>query len=446
VPKPPEVPTPPDPGPEPPLTPSGLNQKIKAHLERGFRGSIEVLGELSNLNRRGHWYFSLKDEGSVLPCVMWRSDAARIDFDPRDGQEVLVTGEVSHWVPGGRTQFYVRSMKPKGLGSLEERFQALCLELREAGYFEPSRKRPLPVMPRRIAVVTSASGAAVEDVRRTAASRMPSVELLVVDVRVQGEAAAAEIARAITRLDDAAEAMGIDAILVTRGGGSREDLWAFNERVVAEATFRCRTPLVAAIGHEVDTSVIELIADLRASTPTQAAVHLVPDAAELAAQVDYEADRLAASLKRRLDVLRERFGRSPRALARALIGSIDRQRLRVANLATALESNRPAARVSAMQARVGALRDRMGIALEARIQRAAADVEARSRQLRSVGPRAVLARGYSCTLDANGQLVRSIEDVDPKDTLTTVLADGRLESTVDHRSPDPTVDQTTPQE
>jgi exodeoxyribonuclease VII large subunit len=337
-------------------------------------------------------------------------------------------------------------MKRKGLGTLEERFQALCDELRQAGYFDDARKQPLPSFPRRIAVVTSASGAAIEDVRRTASSRLPGVELLVVDVRVQGETAAPEIARAIDRLDAAAEQLGIDAILVTRGGGSREDLWAFNERVVADATFRCRTPLVAAIGHEVDTSVIELIADLRASTPTQAAVHLVPDATELEAQVDYLADRLRTALRTRMNALRQRFEQAPRTLTRALRGSLDRRRLRVAELTNALESNRPAARVSAARARVSALHGRLGAATTARVRQAGARLEAGKRQLESVGPRAVLARGYAWTLDDSGRLVRSIEDVPVGARLTTILGDGRLQSTVKARQSRSDMDQTSQQE
>jgi exodeoxyribonuclease VII large subunit len=322
----------------------------------------------------------------------------------------------------------------------------LCLELRQAGYFDETHKKRLPDFPRRIAVVTSASGAAVEDVRRTAASRLPGVELLVVDVRVQGETAAAEIARAIERLDAAADQLGIDAILVTRGGGSREDLWAFNERVVADAAYRCRTPLVAAIGHEVDTSVIELIADLRASTPTQAAVHLVPDATELRAQVDYLADRLRTALQTRMNALRQRFELAPRTLERALRGALDRRRLRVAELTTALESNRPSARVSAARARIEALHGRLGAATTARLRQAAARLEAGKRQLESVGPRAVLARGYAWTLDDSGRLVRSIEDVPVGARLTTILGDGRLQSTVEARQGRGDVDQTSPQE
>ncbi|MCH2144400.1 MAG: exodeoxyribonuclease VII large subunit [Phycisphaerales bacterium] len=455
--QPPDAPPPPSSGggepgsapkPDPTLTPSLLNERIKRHLEDGFRGSIRVLGELTNLNRRGHWYFSIKDEGSVLPCVMWRSDAERVALDPPldAGEEVLVTGRVSHWVPGGRTQFYVTKIERKGEGTLEQQFRALCAELKEAGYFDERHKQALPGFPRRIAVVTSASGAAIEDVRRTAANRMPSVELLVVDVRVQGDGAAAEIARAITGLDRNASRLGIDAILVTRGGGSREDLWAFNERVVADAAYRCRTPLVAAIGHEVDTSIIELVADQRASTPTQAAVHLVPDAEELLAQVDYQADRLASALRRRLELMRERFGRSPARLVRALAASFDRKRLRMANLATALEGKRPTAQVSAAGAKVTALQDRLALALDGRLQRAASDLDARSRQLRSVGPRAVLARGYACTLDADGRVVRSIRDVRSGQTLTTILSDGRFDATVQDRTEDPPVDQTPPSE
>ena len=294
-------------------------------------------------------------------------------------------------------------------------------------------------------MVTSASGAAVEDVRRTAAARLASVEILVVDVRVQGDGAAEEVAKAITRLDAAAGRLGLDAIVVTRGGGSREDLWAFNERVVADAAFRCRTPLVAAIGHEVDTSVIELVADERASTPTQAVMKLIPDGAELAAQVDYERDRLRTALRRRLENLRARFDRLPRELAHALRAILDRKRLELAELETSLESNRPGARISAGRARTNALEGRLGAAITARVRTAGAHLESLQRQLRSIGPRAVLARGYSWTLDGKGDLVRSITDVEPGAEVTTILSDGRLRTRVEERLPDADLDQASEQ-
>ncbi len=436
-----------------PLTPSALNQRVKDVLEGGIPGPIEVVGELSNLKQQGHWYFSLKDDDSVVSCVMWRSDAGRVAFDPRNGDEVVIKGRISHWQPAGRTQFYASSIRKKGLGNLEERFQALCAELRREGYFDDARKRRLPGFPRRVAVVTSATGAAIEDVRRTAATRLPSVELLVVDVRVQGDDAPGQIAEAIRRLDHNADVLGIDAILVTRGGGSREDLWAFNERVVADAAFACATPLIAAIGHEIDTSVIELIADRRASTPTQAAMFLIPDRGELVGQLDYQEERLRSVIDRSVLSGSERIGRAPIELMRVVRSRLARALNQVSEMDVTLKSNRPSARLASGAARVSALSERMSLSMRTRTRQAGAKLDTLERRLAqaqenrvrstaqlvdslearlgSVGPRSVLARGFSFTLDEDGGLIRSVSDLTIGALTTTVLADGRVVSRVE---------------
>ncbi|MEE2682103.1 MAG: exodeoxyribonuclease VII large subunit [Planctomycetota bacterium] len=434
--------TPADPSDTPdPLTPTTLNTRIKDLLESNLRGPIELVGEVSNLRTQGHWYFAIKDETSVVSCVMWRSDAGRVRFEPRNGDELIVSGRVSHWVPGGRTQFYVDRMRKRGVGTLEEQFQALCNELRELGYFDEERKQRLPAFPRRIAVVTSATGAAVEDVRRTVATRLPSVELLIVDVRVQGEQAAEQVASAITRLDRSAGSLGIDAILVTRGGGSREDLWAFNERVVADAAFACRTPLVAAIGHEVDTSVIELIADHRSSTPTQAAMHLVPDRSELLAQVEYQQDRLVTALRRRAEIASERVERAPRELRRAIAARLERARTRVAELDTVLKQQRPSARLATVRTRLAALETRLRATLDQRLATASARLESDRLRLNAVGPRSVFRRGFTCTLDDAGELVRAADAVKKGAPLTTVFEDGRVRSRVEEVESSPPLDE-----
>ena len=188
--------------------------------------------------------------------MAWASSARRFGFTPKVGDQVVVTGHISHYPAQGRTQLYVSAMAPVGAGALEQRFQALCQTLRGLGYFDPETKQPLPLLPRRIAVITSASGAAVHDVIDTARRRSKAVGIVIVDVRVQGDGAADAVADAIGRVDADSARLGIDAILVTRGGGSVEDLWAFNERVVADAAHTCGLPLVAAIGHESDTTVI----------------------------------------------------------------------------------------------------------------------------------------------------------------------------------------------
>ncbi len=436
-----------------PLTPSSLNQRVKDVLEQGIPGPLEVVGELSNLKQQGHWYFSLKDDDSVVSCVMWRSDAGRVGFEPRNGDEVVIKGRISHWQPAGRTQFYASSIRKKGLGNLEERFQALCAELRREGYFDDDRKCRLPSFPRRVAVVTSATGAAIEDVRRTAATRLPCVEFLVIDVRVQGDDAPGQIAEAIRRLDLNAASLGIDAILVTRGGGSREDLWAFNERIVADAAFACRTPLIAAIGHEVDTSVIELIADRRASTPTQAAMFLIPDRGELVGQIQYQEERLRTVIDRSILTGTERIGRAPIELLRVVRARLARALNQVSELDVTLKSNRPGARLASGQGRLSALSERMSLSMQARTRAAAIrldTLEMRLDQVRrnkarsaaqlldslearlgSVGPRSVLARGFTCTLDDEGRLVRSVSDLKIGTRATTILSDGRVVSKVE---------------
>ncbi|MFO0873313.1 MAG: exodeoxyribonuclease VII large subunit [Phycisphaerales bacterium] len=289
------------------LSVSAACDLIRRVLEDGVPSPLRVVGEVGGLSQRNHWYFSLKDAGAVLSCVAWQSAAAKFGFVPRDGEEVVAVGHVSHYAPQGRTQFYVTRLEQVGAGRLAARFRAMCDELRALGYFDEERKKSLPLLPRRIAVITSRSGAALQDVLDTARRRCKAVELLLVDVRVQGDGAAEQVARAIAFVDRHRRRLGIDAILVTRGGGSMEDLWTFNERVVADAVFACGVPVVAAIGHESDTTVIELVADVRAATPTQAAMRLVPDGSELRRQVDHQAERLRLVEERLLGRARQRL-------------------------------------------------------------------------------------------------------------------------------------------
>ena len=274
-----------------------------------------------------------------------------------------------------------------------------------------------------------------------------------VDVRVQGDDAPGQIAEAIRRLDHNADVLGIDAILVTRGGGSREDLWAFNERVVADAAFACATPLIAAIGHEIDTSVIELIADRRASTPTQAAMFLIPDRGELVGQLDYQEERLRSVIDRSVLSGSERIGRAPIELMRVVRSRLARALNQVSEMDVTLKSNRPSARLASGAARVSALSERMSLSMRTRTRQAGAKLDTLERRLAqaqenrvrstaqlvdslearlgSVGPRSVLARGFSFTLDEDGGLIRSVSDLTIGALTTTVLADGRVVSRVE---------------
>ncbi|TVQ55673.1 MAG: exodeoxyribonuclease VII large subunit [Phycisphaerales bacterium] len=456
------------------LTVSQLSELIKSTLEQRITSPLRVIGEISNLKSPNHWYFSLKDANAVISAVAWASSAKKFSFTPKEGDEVIATGHVSHFPPQGRTQFYVTKLEPVGAGALELQFRALCEELRGQGYFDDARKKPLPVFPRRIAVVTSPTGAAVQDVINTAAHRCKAVGLLLVPVRVQGEGAKEEIARAIKRIDRDHAKLGVDAILVTRGGGSIEDLWAFNERIVAEAAFHCSIPLVAAIGHESDTTVIELVADLRASTPTQAAMRLVPDSADLHRQVEHLEHRLHALLKRRVERERERVNaitrheafRDPRVLLsragetvmrlardlkRSVRGRLHAERAQIEHLAGRWSQLRPAAIVSERHERLAILRDRLDRAVRRRIdQRSRVDglkrglqiaitrhvrherkrLNALERELAAVDPRLVLKRGYSYTTSTDGTLIRSIRDVTTGMAIRTNVRDGVIDSVV----------------
>jgi len=431
------------------LTVTQFSDLISRTLEEGMRGSFRVQGEIANISKRGHWYFSVKDAGAVLSCVMWQADAARASYDPREGDAVVVTGRIKHYAPQGRTQLYATKLERQGLGTLEQRFQELVRELRALGYFEDSRKKPLPEFPRRVAVITSRTGAALQDVLKTARERCPAVEFIVIDVRVQGDGAAGEVARALRAVEAMHAREEIDAVIVTRGGGSREDLWAFNERVVAEAAVGLSIPLVAAIGHEVDTSVIELVADRRASTPTQAVMLLLPDLAGLAER----RERLARDLRNamrwlinarrehlaelasspaldspalRLAHARERLGRLDARARSALSARLADARRRLERLAGRLQSNAPASRAAAARAALDALRPRLARAVTTTLVQARRDLVNLERRLRSAGPEETLGRGYAIVTAADGSLVRSVVAAPPGAALQVQLADGTV--------------------
>ncbi len=390
------------------MTVSEVADLIRSTLENHMPSPLRVIGQVSNLSNHKHWYFSLKDEQAVVSCVAWVSAARSFGFVPAEGDEVVATGHVTHYGPQGRTQFYVSRLEPVGAGALELKFRAMCDELRRLGYFDAQHKKPMPVFPRRIAVITSAGGAAVHDVISTAAQRCRAVGLLIVDVRVQGDGAAEQVAAAIRRIDADARRLGIDAILVTRGGGSVEDLWAFNERVVADAVHECRLPLLAAIGHESDTTVIELVADVRAATPTQAVMRLIPSADELTGQLDH--------LDRRLRLLVRRH--------------VERHRQRLDTAARSALLRDPGALVQQARERIATLAGRLGRATAVHVRRRRERIEALGRQLTAVDPHGVLARGYSYTTTESGALVASVKDVSDGDRIVTRLRDGSIDSVV----------------
>ena len=433
-----------------PISVADLASLISGSLDTLPRG-LRVVGEVSGFRDRTHWYFDLKDDRAIVNCVMFASAARRAGFTLANGQSVVATGRVEFYAKGGKVSFMCERLEPVGAGALDLAFRRLVEEIRVLGWFDPARKRPLPAFPRRIGVVTSRTGAALQDVIDTARRRCPAVDLLVVDVRVQGEHAAPEIAGAIAWLGAHHVQLGIDAVLVTRGGGSAEDLWAFNEKVVAGAIVACPIPVVAAIGHETDTTIAELVADERCATPTQAATRLIPDRAALGEQLDALAGQLRSIVDRRLSEASRRVdqvGRLASSSSRLLLAGA---RSRVDQLATRLEQQRPAAAQARRQARLDeahrrlvaaaraalmvhdpdAIRLALSNAIHRRVRREVDRAGALERTLAAVGPLRVLARGYSVTTRGDGRVVRAPSDVRPGEALLTRLADGEVRSTVD---------------
>lgn len=435
-----------------PLAVSAVSGLIKDALSRAFPTSLRVVGQLGNLSARHHWYFSLKDDDAVISCVAWASTVRKFTYRPEDGDEIIVTGTISHYAPQGRTQLYVTRIEPVGTGSLHQQYQRLCEELRREGYFDEGRKRPLPTFPRRVAVISSASGAAVHDVVATAEQRCRAVALVLADTRVQGDGAKDDVVRAIGRVNAQRDALGIDAIILTRGGGSLEDLWTFNERAVADAVYRSELPIVAAIGHESDTTIAELVADRRASTPTQAAMVLLPSAEELMQQVVHLGDRLRTLISREIEradarlrrlvdrpvfarpeawlvPLRERLDGRGRELRGAHAAFVMGRRSRLEALARRLADR--AAPVEAERGRLQAQQLRLRNALRRRLDAAGARIDRAEAALTLLDPSKVLERGFTYTTGPDGALVRAADDVKAGDRLTTHLADGTVQSTVD---------------
>jgi exodeoxyribonuclease VII large subunit len=433
-----------------PITVSALAGLIDEAVRAGVPRSVRVVGEVSNFTDRTHWYFSIKDAEAVVSCVMFQFAHRRAGFVPALGQLVVVSGQCEFYKPQGRLTFRVEKIEPVGTGAMELALKRLIEEVRGLGWLSPERKRPLPAFPRRVAVVTSRTGAALQDVINTVRKRCPAVELCLLDVLVQGADAAPGIARAIDWVSAHADRLGIDTLIVTRGGGSIEDLWAFNDREVARAIVECSVPVAAAIGHETDTTLAELVADERCATPTQAAMRATPDKAAVLEQLDSAGSRLLGALRGGLRAAAD----SLRGCERHLLSAI-RQRpadagRRLEQLAARLEQHRPAAVYARRRARlddaerrlsqavrtridpepVRRLGEELTRAVEAALRAAGERLGAAQRQLELVGPQAVLRRGYSVTLGADGQVLRSASAARAGDALVTRLADGRIESVV----------------
>jgi len=389
------------------LSVSELLRSVRDTLERRFP-LLWVRGELSNLNyaASGHCYFTLKDRGAQVDCVMYRSRAQAFDASLREGMQVEAQVLVSLYEPRGRFQLTVENLRPAGLGPLYERFLRLKEKLEREGLFDPASKRALAPYPRTIGVVTSRAAAALRDVLTTLARRNPAVRVIVYPTPVQGEGAAGRIAAMLATASSRAEC---DVLLLVRGGGSIEDLWSFNEERVARAIRASRIPVVVGVGHETDFTIADFAADRRAPTPTAAAELATPSRAEIAANLAQCLRSLSREMRRRLQYAAQAFDGCAKRLVH------------------------PAERLRRSGERLTALRTRLALALGHRVHRSSAQLERLQASLASLDPQAVLARGYSITRNSAGVVLRDASQARDGERILTTLGRGALQSEVKKR-------------
>jgi exodeoxyribonuclease VII large subunit len=432
-------------------TVSELTAKIRDLLAKNFAG-ITVQGEISNCReaQSGHFYFTLKDDRAQVRCVFFKQQQRGIKFRPEDGLQMTVRGSISVYEPRGEYQIYVESLEPIGLGALQLAFEQLKKRLEAEGLFDASRKKPLPMLPNRIGLITSPKGAAVRDVVRILTRRFPNVHLTVFPVRVQGEGSAEEIVKALKFFN--AKKM-VDVLILARGGGSLEDLWSFNEEIVARAIFASEIPVISGVGHEMDFTIADFVADVRASTPSAAA--------ELVVQTRREFDKHIADLRetisgliryrllelsrrvhelsarrgfrRPLDLLRQQRQRADEMTSRLALGlrarlEQSRKRFTAAHLRIVTFDFR--VKISAFRLRLEKRSAELGVRAE-RLLRAKRDRWQRlTVQLQERGPLNVLERGYAIATDAAGNLLRSADQVQLGDSVAIQLHRGRLTTEV----------------
>src|SRR6266513_199472 len=437
------------------VTVGELTRQIRGALETKF-GVVWVQGEISNYRPQpsGHRYFTLKDQRAAISCVIFRNTLPPTAPPIADGAQVQVYGNVTVFEARGQYQLNVQILQTRGAGLLQAKFEALKRKLEAEGLFDPARKRALPKFPKRIGIVTSPSGAAIRDILNVLRRRAPWLQILINPVRVQGIGAAAEIASAINELSNPSMIWpAIDLIVVARGGGSIEDLWEFNEEIVARAIAAAVLPIVSAVGHEIDFTIADFVADLRAPTPSAAAELIVPAAVEL----DRRVNELAVCLQRcwrnfivreqtRLRLFSERtVGREllrrilegkqaldwrRENLQRNAMGFLGTWRSRLAENTAALRRHDPSREIVLRRSRFSGLARRLTTCPPQLVNTMRRRFERAEKILTVVGPDATLGRGYSMTLDATGNLVRSVTQVKPGDKIHTRVTDGTFESNV----------------
>ncbi|GGY84805.1 exodeoxyribonuclease VII large subunit [Pseudoduganella plicata] len=435
--------TPPDPAFEQPavITVSALNQAVGRLLERSFPLTW-IAGEISNFTRAssGHWYFTLKDDGAQVRAVMFRGRAQYAGFVPREGDKVEVRALVTLYGPRGDYQINVEAIRRAGVGALFEAFMRLKEKLTAAGLFDEARKRPLPLFPRTVGIVTSPQAAALRDVLTALRRRAPHVRVVLYPTLVQGQLAAAQIADAI---DTASMRAECDVLIVCRGGGSIEDLWCFNEEAVAYAIANCRMPVISGVGHETDFTIADFAADLRAATPTAAAELAATPRGDWLASLRADATDLRRAMRRTLDNAGQTLDYHARRLL-SPTARIRQQRLQLLALSTAmmhatraplsasrhaldkvagrLAARRPDTR--AVRARLAALQHRCAINIDTQLAHRREALNALAAQLEMLNPQRTLERGYAIVTDAKGAILRSPREIQPRSALKVRLAEG----------------------
>ncbi len=386
------------------LSVSEVNQYIKRILVSDpILAHIHVKGEISNYNlhNSGHMYFSLKDRGGRINCVMFRQDCERLEFVPEEGMSLICRGQVSIYERGGQYQLYVNDMEPAGLGELYMAYQQLKERLEKEGIFDAEHKKQLPYIPKKIAVITSPTGAVIRDIISIISRRFPKTELYVFPVTVQGEAAAPSIVNAIDLCNDFPD---IDIAIVCRGGGSMEELWAFNEEEVARAIFHSNVPIVSAVGHETDFTIADFAADLRASTPSVAAELVVPDVAEIKIHMNSMKERLLYSMRAELNELR--------------------QKLSLAKSSYFLEH--PLDHVYDRQQYIDELIQMLNRSIKDKKESGEKHLTYLGKRLNGLSPLSIFSRGYSIVRDQNNEVIKSISQVEKNEILGIDLIDGEI--------------------
>jgi exodeoxyribonuclease VII large subunit len=441
-------------------TPSRLNREARVLLERGLP-ALWLEGEISNLSRpsSGHWYFSLKDEAAQLRCAMFRQRNLMTRFSPRDGSHVLVRGRVSLYEQRGDYQFIADYMEEAGEGALRQRFELLKAKLAAEGLFAIEHKRPLPRLPRRIGVITSPTGAALRDVLHILRRRFCTIPVLLYPVQVQGGVAAAQIARTIRRASARAEC---DVLILVRGGGSLEDLWAFNEESVARAIYDCTVPIVTGIGHEVDFTIADFVADVRAPTPSGAAELAAPDSNEWLRNVLRLTNRLTVALTRSLKTGQDRASWLQRRLAqlhpgvelrqraqhlddleqrliRVVRSNVGERRRTLLQLAAELRQHSPALRVANARRRLEIARASIESCVQQSIERFGRRLAVASRTLDAVSPLATLERGYAIVTDSKGTVITDAQNVRAGQIIEARLTKGSVRARIE-RTTNPELD------